>query len=264
MGSRRSSLGRWAGAATVALALHAGGAALALMHWQEEDLSEDAAGPIMVELAPLPVASPIDMPDVAHGPLMEEAMLTPQAAKQTVEEVEKEIPPVEQSPLAPDPEVTLPVPRPVEEKKPEEKENQEAVPQQQAPDQTVAAPLTTAPPRVEAKPAAVAAAPTPGASANPSRAQATWQKALINHLNRYKRYPDGARARGVQGSVSVQFTLDRAGQVVASRVLRSSGSTLLDEEALAVLQRASPLPTPPDQLAGATFDLSLPIQFRIR
>ena len=63
---------------------------------------------------------------------------------------------------------------------------------------------------------------------------------------------------------AVQFTIDRMGSLIASRVVRSSGSSALDEEALAVLQRASPLPAPPAQVAGATFDLTLPIQFRIR
>ena len=52
--------------------------------------------------------------------------------------------------------------------------------------------------------------------------------------------------------------------MIASRVVRSSGSSALDEEALAVLQRASPLPAPPAQVGGTTFDLTLPIQFRIK
>jgi protein TonB len=51
---------------------------------------------------------------------------------------------------------------------------------------------------------------------------------------------------------------------VASRVLRHSGSTLLDEEAMAVLQRASPLPGPPAEMTGELFPLTLPIQFRIK
>jgi TonB family protein len=97
-----------------------------------------------------------------------------------------------------------------------------------------------------------------------AKAQITWNKALVAQISRFKRYPNAARARGVQGEVSVTFTIDRAGQVITSRILLSSGSTSLDEEALAVLRRASPLPSPPAQLAGATFDLTLPIQFKIR
>jgi protein TonB len=138
------------------------------------------------------------------------------------------------------------------------------VPKQQSADQTTAAPLTTAPPRVDASEPTAAAAPTPGASASVARVQASWEKALVKHLNRFKRYPEIARARGNQGEVTVQFTIDRTGRVVASRVVHSSGSSALDEEALAVLTRANPLPAAPDQVGGMTFDLTLPIQFRIR
>jgi len=66
------------------------------------------------------------------------------------------------------------------------------------------------------------------------------------------------------GEATVQFTVDRTGHVVAARVVHSFGSTALDEEALAVLKRADPLPPAPDQVGGMTFDLTLPIQFRIK
>jgi protein TonB len=62
----------------------------------------------------------------------------------------------------------------------------------------------------------------------------------------------------------VSFTIDRTGRVTASRVVGSSGSPALDDEALAVLQRASPLPAPPAQVPGESFNWTMPIQFRIR
>ena len=105
------------------VAAHVGCTALALMHWQEDDADDAAASPVVVEMVPAPAATPVDSPDVAHGPLMEEAMLTPQAAKETKEEVEKEMPTVEPSP-APDPEVVLPTPHPVTDKKPDEEKPQ--------------------------------------------------------------------------------------------------------------------------------------------
>jgi protein TonB len=216
-----------------------------------------------VELAPLPAATPVDSPDVAHGPLMEEAVLTPQASKQTVQEVTKETPIVEQSP-APNPEVALPIPRPEVEKKPEEKENQEEIPNQQTPEQASAAPLTTAPPKVEAQPAPAAANPVPSTSTNVARVQASWERRLINHLNRYKRYPEVARVHGAQGVVIVGFTIDHGGHLVASHIKKGSGSPALDEESLAMLKRASPLPAPPEQISRPTMELTLPIQFRIR
>jgi protein TonB len=260
---RNARLRRWAAAAMFVVVAHAGCTALALMRWPDDDADDAAASSVMVEMVPAPTPTPVDSPDIAHGPLTQEAVLTPPAAKETKEEVDKEMPTVEPSP-APDPEVVLPTPHPVTDKKPDEEKPKEETPTQVSADQTEAA-VAMAPPRVEAKeepPAA--AAPSPSASAAVARAQAAWEKALVSHLNRFKRYPDQARARSNQGDVAVQFTIDRLGSLVASRVVRSSGSTALDEEALAVLQRASPLPAPPGQIAGATFDLTLPIQFRIK
>jgi protein TonB len=255
---------RWAAAAVLVLAAHVGCTALALMHWQEDASDDAAASPVIVEMVPTPSISKVDSPDVAHGPLAEEATLTPQAAKETKEDLEKETPTVDPSPLAPEPEVVLPVARPIPEKKPEEELPKEEVPKQQSADQTTAAPLTTAPPRVDASEPTPAVAPSPGASANVARVRASWEKALVKHLDRFKRYPEIARARGNQGEATVQFTVDRTGHVIAARVVHSSGSSALDEEALAVLKRADPLPAAPDQVGAATFDLTLPIQFRIR
>ena len=255
---------RWAAAAVLVLAAHVGCTALALMHWQEDAADDAAASPLIVEMVPTPSVSRVESPDVAHGPLMEEATLTPQPAKETKQEVEKETPPVDPSPLAPEPEVVLPVARPIPEKTPEEEPPKEEVPKQQSADQTTAAPLTTAPPRVDASEPTPAPAPTPGASASIARVQASWEKALVKHLDHFKRYPEIARARGNQGEATIQFMIDRAGRVVASRVVHSSGSAALDEEALAVLMRANPLPAAPDQVGGMTFDLTLPIRFRIR
>jgi len=62
----------------------------------------------------------------------------------------------------------------------------------------------------------------------------------------------------------VAFKLDRSGQLVASHVKKRSGSPALDDEALAMLQRASPLPAPPDQIPGPMLELVLPIQFSIK
>lgn len=255
---------RWTGAAVLVLAVHIGCTALALLNRQEDDSEDSPAGPIIVEMVAPPVASPQDMPDVAHGPLMEEAQVSPQAAKETKVEVEKELPQVEPSP-APEPDVVLPTSKPVVEKKPEEEQQpQQEVAQQQSAQQTNPAPLTTAPPRVEAKEAPVAPTASPGTTAAAARNTVTWERSVVSHLNRFKRYPDGARARGVQGSVAITFSIDRSGNVLDARILQTSGSTHLDEEALAVVRRASPIPSPPAGLPGSKLDLTLPIQFRIR
>jgi periplasmic protein TonB len=256
---------RWIGAALLVLVVHAGCAALALLHRQQEELADAAAGVTIVEMLPAP-AVPLDSPDVAPGPQVEEATLAPAPSLESKPEVVPEqLPNLEPAPLAPEPEVVLPRPVPVEEAKPKEDKEREVEVRDKVETPESAAPLTMAPPRVEPTEEAIRTAPSAGmASERVKRAQVSWQKALVSHLNRFKRYPDGARARGSQGSVLVEFTVDRSGKVVTSRVLQHSGSTVLDEEAIAVLQRASPLPSPPAEMAGELFPLTLPIQFRIK
>jgi TonB family protein len=51
----------------------------------------------------------------------------------------------------------------------------------------------------------------------------------------------GAGAR-VQGVVNLAFTIDRQGKVVSGKIVKSSGSTALDDEALDMIKRAAPLP----------------------
>jgi periplasmic protein TonB len=259
--SRRSRIGRWAAAAVVVCALHVGGVALALMTWQEEDVEDDAAGAMTVELAPLPAPVRVDSPDLAHGPNQQEARLTQEAAKEVVEEVVKDIPPVDPSP-APEPEVVLPKAQPEEKEKPKEEEAQQPVPEQERPQQDRDT-IATAPPRVDVQPTPETAV-SPGQAAALAQAQARWQKAIFRHLERFKRYPTGARRQSQQGRVVVRFRVDRSGHVVASHILKGSGAPLLDEEVFALLKRGSPLPAPPDLIPDAELEMDVPIQFTIK
>jgi protein TonB len=57
--------------------------------------------------------------------------------------------------------------------------------------------------------------------------------------------------------------MDRQGRVLSSRVERSSGHAELDREAAALPPRVSPLPPPPEERAGETIELLVPIEFFI-
>ena len=174
---RHLRLSRWTTAAIFVVAVHAG-AALALMRWQDEETS-DSPGSIALELAPVIAAPAIKSPDVAPGPLTEEATPTPEATKRPKQEVVEETPPVERSPLAPEPEVQLPIPRPLQKDKPQEKDDQEITSEQYT-KQSSAAPITTAPPSSEAKPSEVPTAPSAGVSTAAARAQATIVKQVLD------------------------------------------------------------------------------------
>jgi protein TonB len=62
----------------------------------------------------------------------------------------------------------------------------------------------------------------------------------------------------------VRFRVDRSGQVVSAEITESSGSPILDKEALALLKRASPFPAPPDQIADRFLETFLPIWFGMK
>jgi periplasmic protein TonB len=254
--SRRARVGRWAGAAIVVCALHVAGAAFANLRWHQEEVVDDTAGAFTVEVALLPAPLPVDSPDVAHGPLQQEAKLTPEAVKEVVEKVEKDIPKVDPSP-APDPEVALPKPQPEEKEQPKE-EPRDPLPDKQVQRQDTEAPQTTAPPRVEAEPTP-SAARSEGDKAARARAEATWQSEVMRQINRAKRVPDAARFRTGRWQAVVAFTLDRTGRVVETHIASSSGVTVLDEEAMALIERVR-FPPPP----GDTLAFTLPITFGVR
>ena len=110
--------------------------------------------------------------------------------------------------------------------------------------------------------AARPAAPMPGASSRNSDAVPNWKTQLVAALERQKRYP--SEARGDHGTAQLAFNVDRHGGVHNARVTRSSGSSVLDHEALALVQRAQPLPPPPPEVPGAQIPIVVPIRYNAR
>jgi len=92
----------------------------------------------------------------------------------------------------------------------------------------------------------------------------TYQLKLMQHLNTYKRYPSASRAQREEGVALLSFTIDQHGNVLAYRLARSSGHPRLDEETLALIQRASPVPAVPKELWRTPMVLVVPVDFSIR
>ncbi|CCW30218.1 TonB-like protein [Xenorhabdus nematophila F1] len=93
-------------------------------------------------------------------------------------------------------------------------------------------------------------------------AKAVWQAEVTGHLNRYKKYPDDAQRRKRTGRPMVKFTVNQSGVVIDSELTRRSGTNSLDREARMVLERAQPLPAPPDTiLTHGSITVELPIDF---
>lgn len=97
-----------------------------------------------------------------------------------------------------------------------------------------------------------------------SKGKPTWEGLVLGALNKAKRYPSAASFRRQQGVPYIRFVLDRQGKVLSVRLERSSGFRSLDDEALALPKRASPLPKPPKDVRGDTIELVVPVEFFLR
>ena len=79
---------------------------------------------------------------------------------------------------------------------------------------------------------------------------AEYGRALLRHLARFPNYPAAARDAKLEGTVQIVFVMRRDGSVVSAWIGTSSGAEILDQEAMAILRRAEPLPSVPDQSAS--------------
>jgi protein TonB len=100
--------------------------------------------------------------------------------------------------------------------------------------------------------------------ASAPRIDPSWQSLLLKHLQQFKSYPSGARARDEQGVVLLAFTIDRGGHVLARHIVSSSGHPDLDAEVLTLVERAQPMPAFPASMTEAQLDLTVPIRFSLR
>ena len=270
-----ADLRRWAICGAVIVLAH-GGLAAGIVNWSEPIEGMGAAAGIVIEFefAPVPVAPATLRTDLRPGPEQDLVETPPTQAVQSLEEKQKveekseakldskieekvdtkpvEEPPPEVKP-APNPEVAVQPPPP-----------QEVKEEAPAPRQATPLMVATAPEVIAEREAATTAAPRQGAP-NPydSELARTWMTQLNAALMRNKRYPVSARSRGEEGVAQVFFSLDRQGRLLESRLVRSSGSASLDEEALAMLRRAQPFPPPPPDWDGL-MNFSVPIRFNLK
>ena len=86
---------------------------------------------------------------------------------------------------------------------------------------------------------------------------------LIAWLNQYKDYPAEVKKRKQQGVIVVAFTINRVGEVLSANVQQSSGYPLLDQAALDMLARASPLPPMPEWMPRERLNLAVPVEYSL-
>lgn len=278
----KGEMALWSGAAAVVLAAHLTGAWYLQRMQPVQAPSLDAAPAIMMELAPMAVApeavlnemaemvdsapaeqveevekvDPVEEPVLEEEVVEEEPVETEEIAEvEPLEEVDEVVEELEEVPL---PEVAMAVPqrRPVPEKpkpieKPVEKKVEKKVVRKKPAPQIASTKSADDAPKAAAPRVTKAAA---GSGMSPAR----WQSRVNAHLNRYKRYPSGARGVGI---ATVSFTINPGGDVIAVSLARSSGDHAFDTAAVELVRRASPVPAPPPDIAKSRMSLLVPIRY---
>ncbi|MCB1755286.1 MAG: energy transducer TonB [Gammaproteobacteria bacterium] len=226
-------------------------------------LEQRPATAMVVELAPAPVApiSEADTPPVQQQTEIEPP--EPEVEPEPIPEPEPETEPP--PPPAPEPEVVLPKPQPkpkppVKPEPPVEEKPAESPPEER---QTPAA-ASAPPPTSQAAEQAKAPSQEAIAPAAPSAGEQSWRASLVARLDKAKRYPRRARRLRQEGVSYLRFSMDRDGNILSSSLERSSGHPLLDEETLALLKRAEPLPPPPPVVAGERLEFVVPVEFILK
>lgn len=123
-----------------------------------------------------------------------------------------------------------------------------------------APPQGITPPRMEA-PAPVVSAPRPQPVVQLPYADGAWiGQTLTGVMNARKRYPLQARRMGVEGKVVIEAVVNEQGRVVEAKIKSSSGSPILDQDALALLRSVPDLKPDKMKLAARTV-VQIPVNY---
>ena len=244
----------WIFAAIFVCCAHIAFAAFAIARMNEPE-DDDLGAPgieIAFELASTQT-SPSELPP---GPESEASAASPPVIEQKTTEKEVDLPkerPVESD--NPDRLVTI-----EKTDKPEEKEPEPKIKMMKASEESAAQEATAAPTIQNVQQAAKSTTLDQGTGQNRQRSRVTWQKELMAHLDKFKRYPPERSQRSAE--ILIALTLDRTGHVLAANIAKSSGDDAFDDAAIAMVERASPVPPPPPLIADEGLDFSLPVIFR--
>lgn len=250
-----SSRRLWIVAACTALALHLGGAALALAHLRAND-GGDGLGTSGAEFA-VEMASPkAPDDDLPPGP-DSEAMQASQARPNQAAEIKETDLPRAQPTEAED---TDRIVTQNDSKKPKEEDPKVAAVQTEAAEEVPAQIESSRRVLDEKVPEAEqATAPSVGIGKDKQKLTADWGRKISAYFELHKRYP---KDKSKTTTVKVSIVLNRRGNVVSADVVESSGDAVFDEAAVSMIRRSDPVPQPPAELTDDQFRFSLDVNFK--
>ncbi|WP_407351542.1 energy transducer TonB [Luteimonas sp. R10] len=235
---------RWGASVGVVLAAHVAVVGTTLW-WRAYDppvpLPESTRA-VMVELAPQPAAPPAPPTELPPG--------SPQQEQRQAQPKVEPTPTPEPVPERIHRQAEVAIPEPLRDQRDKDGASDDVA-------------QISAPPSVQAPTGPEYAAPQ-ALSGAAGQALASWQAQVLGHLERFKRYPRVAQRRRYEGVVQVRYAVDRQGNVLAVDLARGSGHESLDSEAIAAVERASPLPPPTTEVPGDPVEVVTPVEFVMR
>ncbi|EAH4858525.1 energy transducer TonB [Campylobacter jejuni] len=94
----------------------------------------------------------------------------------------------------------------------------------------------------------------------------SYQALLMAHLTKFKKYPQEAIMQKQEGVVRIRVSIDESGNVLSKELKKSCPYAALNDEALSLFKRASPLPKPPKEMLKNDEKISfvMPIDYNIK
>ena len=90
-----------------------------------------------------------------------------------------------------------------------------------------------------------------------------YQDMVKQRIEEVRRYPYWARRQGIEGMVDLSFIVLSNGMSRDVEIVRSSGSSILDEETVATIKRANPFPPIPQELNQDFVSIEVTIVFKM-
>jgi periplasmic protein TonB len=247
----------WVVAGFIALAVHVGCITWASAYLQADD-SDPELGTAAIEIGIEHLAPRVDSTDLPPGPDAEESAPSPPLVEQA-QLTEATTLPRETPTETDDPNSIV---APTETNTPRQYDLQTPVAPVNPSVATVAAQATAVPTSELTKDATRSVTPEQGTGTTAQRIRASWQRELVAHFDRHKRYPTTASDESAE--VVVKLTIDESGHIISSSIVRGSGYGMFDGAALSMLQRSDPVPRPPMIVAQQGLTFTLPVFFRAK
>lgn len=92
-----------------------------------------------------------------------------------------------------------------------------------------------------------------------------YEQTISLWIQKFKLYPESARAQAMQGSTVIRLRIDRRGNIRYSALEGNTGFEELDRAALDMVRRANPVPAVPNGYPeGEMFEFLIPVNFAIK